>query len=198
MKSNGIRYLRAGAIALAATLMLVRPALADDVKTESAPVADADLRDAVADAVLGYVYYGVFDSVGVGVQDGVVTLQGSVLQPWRKDDIGRLVARVEGVRGVKNELRVQPPSPFDDRLRAQLYRRIYGNGPLERYGSMTNPPVHIVVENGRITLTGVVTSRVDKAVLDSIARGTLSFQVDNQVQVESETPKEPAKAPAKS
>jgi hyperosmotically inducible periplasmic protein len=156
------------------------------------PRSDEEIRDAVSDAVLGYVYYGVFDSVGVGVQDGMVTLQGSVLQPWRKDELERRVARLEGVRAVQDQIRVQPASPFDDRLRRQLYARIYGNGLFERFANLSNPPVHIVVENGNITLTGLVNSRVEKVVLESIARETLAFRVDNQVQIESEIGKEPA------
>jgi len=152
---------------------------------------DPEVQKAVADAILGYVYYGVFDSVGVGVDDGVVTLVGSVYQPWRKDELDGRVARVEGVRGIKNEIRVQPTSIFDDRLRAQLYRRIYGNGLFERYATFVNPPIRIVVENGKVTLTGVVNSKVEQAVLGSIANATLAFSVDNQVQVESEMRKEP-------
>ena len=152
----------------------------------SAERDDEDISQAVADAVLGYVHYGVFDSVGVGVQDGVVTLKGSVLQPYRKQEIERRVARLEGVSQIRNDIRVQPASTFDDRLRLQLYSQIYGRGILQRFGSMTSPPVHIVVENGNVTLTGVVNSRVEKAMLESIARGTLSFRVDNQIEVEGE------------
>jgi hyperosmotically inducible periplasmic protein len=155
-------------------------------------MADADVQQLVGNAILGYEYYGVFDSVGVSVDNGVVTLQGSVLQPWRKDEIARRVSRVEGVREVKDQIRVQPPSPMDDRLRRQLYARIYG-GPLERFAGTLDPPVHIVVENGNITLTGVVNSRVEKVQLESIARGTLAFRVDNQVQVENEIDKEGTK-----
>jgi len=156
------------------------------------PRDDAEIRKAAADAILGYVYYGVFDSVGVGVEDGVVTLQGSVLEPWRKDEIERQVARLDGIRELHSEIRVQPVSGFDDRLRLQLYRRIYGSGLFERYATLVNPPIRIIVENGNITLTGVVNSRVEKAVLGSIARESLAFKVDNQVQVESEIGKEPS------
>jgi osmotically-inducible protein OsmY len=46
------------------------------------------------------------------------------------------------------------------------------------------------VENGNITLTGIVNSPVEKAMLTSIARGLLAFRVENQVQVESEIGKE--------
>lgn len=154
---------------------------------------DDDVRKAVAQAILSDPTYGVFDSVGVGVEAGVVLLQGSVNQPWRKDDLDRRVARVPGVREIKNEIRVQPASFHDDRLRRELYRKIYGDTLFERYRSWPDPPIRIIVENGNVTLTGIVNSRVEQAVLGSIARGTLSFKVDNQVQVESEIPKEAAR-----
>lgn len=154
---------------------------------------DAEVQEAVASAILRDPYYGVFDSVGVAVEDGAVTLVGSVNRPWRKDDLDRRVAKVEGVRELRNEIRVQPVSSFDDRLRLQLYRRIYGSGTFARYASFPDPPVRIVVENGRITLTGIVNSNVERVLLGSIARGTLAFAVDNQVQVESEIRKEPVR-----
>jgi hyperosmotically inducible protein len=196
MTTHDVRRLRrAGGLAVVAALLFVGSARADEgVRAAPAPIADADLQAEVVDAVLGYVHYGVFDSVGVGVENGVVTLTGSVLQPWRKDDIQKRVARLEGVREVKNQIRVQPVSGFDNRLRVQLYRQIYGQGMFERFASMPNPPIHIVVENGNITLTGLVNSRVEKAVLESIARGSLAFKVDNQVQIESEIGKEPKKS----
>jgi hyperosmotically inducible protein len=156
------------------------------IRVVPAEMDDADVSQAVANAVLGYVDYGVFDSVGVGVQNGVVTLQGSVLQPYRKQEIERLVSRLEGVGQIRNDIRVQPASTFDDRLRLQLYNQIYGSGILQRFGSMVSPPVHIVVENGNITLTGVVNSQVEKVKLESVARGLLAFRVDNQIEVEGE------------
>ena len=200
MTTNGVRRLRrTGGLAVVAALLFVGPALADDsARAVAASPTDADIQSDVVDAVLGYVHYGVFDSVGVGVENGVVTLTGSVLQPWHKDDLQKRVAKLEGVREVKNQIRVQPVSIFDDRLRVQLYRQIYGAGMFQRYASFANPPIHILVENGNITLTGLVNSQVEKAVLGSIARGTLAFRVDNQVQIESELNKEPAKKPATS
>jgi osmotically-inducible protein OsmY len=149
------------------------------------PRRDEAIRDAAADAVLGYPYYGVFDSVDLGVENGVAVLSGSVRHPWRKKEIERLAARVDGVREVRNEIRVQPVSFSDDQLRAQLYRRIY-NGPLARFAHTLHPPVRIIVENGNITLTGFVNSRVEKVQLETIARSTLAFGVDNRVQVESD------------
>ena len=155
------------------------------------PFADAKVQAAAIRAVLREPRYGVFDSVGIAVQDGVVLLQGSVRQPWLKDALDGRVAEVAGVRDVKNEIRVAPTSIYDDQLRAQLYRRIYGDDMFVRYSNWAEPPIRIVVENGKVILTGLVNSRVEQVKLGMIARGTLAFGVDNQVEVESERPTEP-------
>jgi osmotically-inducible protein OsmY len=156
------------------------------------PVSDAKVQKAAAEAILREPRYDVFDSVGVAVKDGVVLLEGSVRQPWLKDALDRRVAEVPGVRDIRNEIRVAPASIFDDRLRAQLYRRIYGDDMFVRYSNWASPPIRIVVENGRVTLTGLVNSPVEQVRLGMIARGTLAFKVTNSVEVESERPKEPA------
>ncbi len=162
------------------------------VRPEEA-VSDGQVQARVADAILREPRYGVFDSVGVAVQDGVVVLQGSVNQPWLKDSFDRRVARIDGVRDIKNEIRIAPASGYDDRLRAQLYRRIYGDDMFVRYANWADPPIRIVVENGKVTLTGVVNSRVEQVRLGMIARGTAAFKVTNAVEVESEQTKEPVR-----
>ncbi len=97
------------------------------------------------------------------------------------------------MRDIRNEIRVAPTSIFDDRLRVQLYRRIYGDDMFVRYANWADPPIRIVVENGRVTLTGVVTRPVEQVRLGMIARGTLAFGVNNRVEVDSERPKEPVR-----
>jgi len=155
------------------------------VAQEITPRPDAAIQRDVENAVLGYSRYTVFDAVGVEVQDGNVTLLGSVKEPYRKDDIERRVSKVVGVRALSNEISVQPLSFNDDRLRAELVHRIYGGGVLVN-PSMVNPPVRIVVANGHITLLGYVNSQVERQMVGAIARGTLSFGVDNQLRLESE------------
>jgi osmotically-inducible protein OsmY len=156
---------------------------------------DAEIEKAVAAVILREPYYGVFDSVGIAVDQGAVLLRGSVNRPWLKDALDNQVAQVPGVTQITNEIDIQPTSLFDDRLRTQLYRRIYGNGLFDRYAHLAIPPVRIIVVNGKVTLTGIVNSKVEQAVLGSIANSTLSFKVDNQVQIESEMKKE-KKAPS--
>jgi osmotically-inducible protein OsmY len=151
---------------------------------------DAQLRTAVTDAILRYPRFTIFDAVGFDVTDGVIVLKGSVQQPYRRSDVEARVADVAGVRGIRNEIAVQPVSTFDDRLRWQLARAIYGNDNFSRFAHWPNPPVRILVARGRVTLAGSVASPVDRALVGHIARGVLSFGVDNQVSVERDQ-KEP-------
>jgi len=72
-------------------------------------------------------YGSVFDYVKFTVDpNGTVTLTGEVTQPYMKDDMTLAVRRVEGVEQVDNQIKVLPVSFYDARLRAQLYRSIYG------------------------------------------------------------------------
>lgn len=159
--------------------------------------ADGDIVKDVRGAVLRYAFYTVFDSVEVGVDDGVVFLAGSVYRPNRKQDIESLVSEVRGVREIRNTIKVQPASIFDDRLRRQLYRQIYGSDDFVHYANRANPPIRIVVDRGRVTLTGYVASNVERALVDSIARQTLAFDVKNELKVDGEDTKEPRrKSPA--
>jgi len=156
------------------------------------PRGAGEIREGVRKTILRYVYYGVFDSVELAVSDaGAVRLEGSVQSPRRKSDIERRVAKVPGVRAIENEIRVQSVSFFDDRLRRELVRAIYGDPRFVHYGVRANPPVHIVVERGRVTLTGYVASPVEQAMLGHIARGVLSFGVENRVKVDGDRPEEP-------
>jgi len=150
---------------------------------------DADILKDARNAVLRYPYYSVFDSVDLGVEDGVAMLRGSVRDEMRRRDIEAEVARTPGLRELKNEIKVQSTSFFDDRLRRQIYVAIYG-GVLESFAGLPNAPVRILVENGRVTLTGWVNSSVDRQVLGNLANSTLAFAVDNRIKVDGEPPEQ--------
>lgn len=151
--------------------------------------SDKQLLDAVRDAILRSPQYGVFDSVGADVENGVLLLNGSVRRGYTRNDIVDRVAKVEGLRGLKEQIAVQGVSTFDDRLRRQLYVQIYGER-FTHFANPANPPVRIVVDRGRVTLTGSVPSNVDRVMLGHIARSTSAFRVDNLLQVDSEREKE--------
>jgi hyperosmotically inducible protein len=140
----------------------------------------------VAGQIEQYVRYSVFDDVSIGIDKGVVTLTGKVTMPYKVGDIERRVAKVEGVRQVRNDLQVLPVSFFDDELRYRIARAIYNNPAFWQYASMSNPPIHIVVENGHVTLTGVVQNNVERMLARSLALSFNAFSVDNKLRTDAE------------
>ena len=153
-------------------------------------IKDADVVAGVRRAILGYPRYEIFDYVEFVVNEGAVLLQGSVIHPWKRSDIESSVASVPGVREIRNDIVVQSMSPFDSELRASLARRIYGDPRFVQYAHRAHPPIRILVDRGNVTLAGSVGSPVEKAVLDGIARSTLSFAVENRLHVDGEVPEE--------
>jgi hyperosmotically inducible protein len=148
--------------------------------------SDSDLARAVARQARRYVLYSVFDDVSVGVEDGKVTLTGEVTAGYKAKDLERIAAKVTGVQAVANEIRTLPASSYDDRLRAQIASRLYGDPMFESYALQVPPPIHIVVENGRVTLTGAVGSEVERAMAGFTAREVFGvMSVDNRLKVAS-------------
>ena len=130
-------------------------------------------------------YYGVFDNLAYRVDGSTVTLEGQVSRPTLKSDAEKVVKDIEGVERVVNNIEVLPVSPNDDRLRLALYRAIYGDTQLSRYGLQAIPPIHIIVKNGNVTLEGVVANEGDKNIANVRANGVSGvFSVKNNLRVE--------------
>lgn len=145
---------------------------------------DTQLADKVASAISSYSSFTIFDDVGGSVNQGVVTLTGKVTMPYKKDDVAKRIAKIDGVKSVDNRIDVLPVSIYDNELRASIARAIYRNPSFWNYAMMANPPIHIIVENGRVTLTGVVSSPVDKALAASLASGFGEFGLTNALRTE--------------
>jgi osmotically-inducible protein OsmY len=143
------------------------------------------LKD-VATSVDRYSRFTVFDDISASVKDGVVTLTGKVTMPYKKDEIAARVAKVDGVRSVDDKIAVLPVSLFDDELRIRIARSIYGHSNFWNYAIMPNPPIHIVVEHGRVTLTGVVQSDVDRMLARSLATQFGALSVTNELKTDAE------------
>jgi hyperosmotically inducible protein len=168
---------------VAATMLLVL------LFTASAAFAqdrrDGRLADDIVRAVSTHPQLTIFDDVKALVQDGEVTLTGKVTAEYKKQDVGRIVGRIEGVRKLRNHIGVLPASPFDDELRYRASRAIYTNPAFWSYASMARPPIHVIVENGHVTLTGVVASDVERALARSLATGLGETSVTNELRTES-------------
>lgn len=152
------------------------------------PAARKDLQvfNDISTTVSRYAYFTIFDDVRADVSGGVVTLEGKVTMPYKKDDIAKRVAKVNGVTAVVNEIEVLPVSNWDEQLRYRIARAIYGNPHFWNYGASANPSIHIIVERGRVTLTGVVQSDVDRMLARSLVDQSGVFSVTNQLQTVAE------------
>jgi hyperosmotically inducible protein len=136
--------------------------------------------------VLQYPHFTIFDSVNAAIDNGVVTLTGKVTMPYKSTDLERRVGGIAGVQRVNNQITVLPVSLFDDDLRYRIARAIYGNPAFQHYAWMVNPPIHVIVEHGRVTLEGVVNSNVERALARSIAGNFLAFDVQSELRTEAE------------
>jgi osmotically-inducible protein OsmY len=155
-------------------------------------VAGSNLPDSVLEAKLAKaiaydrVGYGTtpFNAISVQVQDGTATLGGFAYGPVDAASAIALAAYTPGVKNVVNEVRVDPLSPMDDRSRIQLFRTIYGSPTLSKYAMDPAKPIRISVQNGNVTLYGVVDSQMDKDVAGIRANSVPGiFKVTNDLKV---------------
>ena len=181
-----MRLREMGRFLLAATLF-ASAAMASHKPVPTGPVTDDDLAKAVRHEVLMYPRYTLWDDVNFRVSNGSVELTGAVTQPYKKDDLGRLVKGIPGVETVANDLKVLPLSPDDDRLRLQVAHAIFRDPSLSRYAMGAIPSIHIIVDNGHVTLTGVVMNAMDKQIAGMRASSAgLSFgPVQNDLTIEN-------------
>lgn len=163
--------------------------MASDVKPNG-PLNGDEITAKIIHQIRMYPYYSIWDNINVQVREGQVELLGQVSQPFKKADLGRLLQHVPGVTGVNNELQVLPLSPFDDRLRVQVARAVYGDPTLSRYAMGALPSIHVIVDNGHVTLEGVVNNDMEKQVagMRASAAGLSLGQVTNNLRVENPRP----------
>jgi hyperosmotically inducible protein len=134
----------------------------------------------------------VFDNLQYQVNGSEVTLLGQVVNPVTKDDAEKALKGIEGVTKVNDKIEVLPLSPMDAQTRRAEFRAIYGDPQLQRYGMGTMPSIHIIVENGHVTLVGYVDNQGDKNVADIRAKSVPNvFSVTDNLQIRSGRPPDP-------
>ena len=172
-------------IALAAMVLTI-PVITSAAKAQRETKSNQNLIREVRHQLLLLPYYSVFDNLVFKVDGDRVTLEGQVTRPTLKSDAEAAVKSIEAVSGVTNRIEVLPPSPMDDQLRHALYRAIYGDPVLSKYGWSSLASIHIIVKNGRLALEGVVDSEADKNLAGLRANGVPNvFEVKNNLVVSS-------------
>jgi osmotically-inducible protein OsmY len=89
--------------------------------------------------------------IAVAVKDGVVTLSGFVPTYWDKEAAEKAAKRVYGVKGVANDIAVQPLwQRTDPEIALDAVHE------LERHISIPADKIKVTVKNGWVTLEGTV------------------------------------------
>jgi hyperosmotically inducible protein len=156
------------------------------IAVEGKSVPDAELA-AQLDRKLYYdrVGYDVaFNYITASVENGTVTLIGEARTDVARDSALALAYRMPGVKDVFNDVRVDPTSIFDDQIRVKTLRAIYRDPVLSRYAIDPARPIRILVNNGHISLDGVVATQMDKNVAGIRANQVFgAFSVKNNLEL---------------
>ncbi len=165
------------------------------------PEGEAQIAKQVRHNLLMLPYYSIFDDLAFKLNGGVVTLEGACPPepPWNiKKAAEQAVKKVPGVTQIVNNIKELPLSPMDWQIRRAVARAIYGSADIGmRYGYQALPSIHIIVENGHVTLEGVVDNQFDDTLIRTKANSVpYVFSVTDNLRIvnESENKKEKKKA----
>lgn len=94
----------------------------------------------------------LYKNVTVEVEDGIVTLGGSVEVDSTRRNLAVRIRHIDHVGGVENQLVLSPPAPPDNILYGEVQRRLLDAG----YNDIT-----IQVHEGAVVLKGIVRTQKD-------------------------------------
>jgi len=148
------------AVAIAALAMLFVGIQGASAATTNSNDQQA-LSKNVRHALVTIPWLGVFDNLQYTINGTQVVLSGQVVQPVTKHDADSAVKHVRGVTQVLDNITVLPLSGFDNQIRRAEYRAIFSDSSLSRYSLGPVPSIHIIVNNGHVTLEGAVMNQMD-------------------------------------
>jgi osmotically-inducible protein OsmY len=160
----------------------------DEIEVAGPTVPDQELQQKLVEKLqydrVGYEGGNMFNAISVSVQNGVVTLGGHARTYPDRDSALGLVSTYPGVKGVNDEVEVDPTSLMDDQTRVAVARAVYGDAALNKYAINPAKPIRISVQNGHVALYGVVDSKSDRDIAGIRANGVPGvFSVQNNLIV---------------
>jgi hyperosmotically inducible protein len=143
------------------------------------------LKKKVYERLVTIPWYSVFDNLDYKIQGTKVTLLGQVVFPLSHSSVEGYVKGIAGVTRIVNHIQNLPVSPYNAQIRWAEYRALFFEGsPLFHYSLGVTPRIHIIVNNGRVTLVGVVDSKADREFAGMRARTVPDvFKVVNDLRV---------------
>ncbi len=97
------------------------------------------------------------------VMDGWVTLEGQVSTGFQREEVGRCVEGLAGVRGVRNDVVVSPEAVDAAHVRSAILQA------LARQTEREVKRIDVQVEDGVVTLSGAVRSWSEKLAIERLA-----------------------------
>jgi osmotically-inducible protein OsmY len=127
-------------------------------------ITDKELGEFIAKAIMRDERLS-FQPIELSVENGIVTLTGSVQTYRRKLAAQELVSSFEGCRDVVNQLVVKCPHIMSDQEIANNVR-----SALDSHADITKETIVVSVERGIVSLSGSVGSQWERIVAEDVAR----------------------------
>jgi osmotically-inducible protein OsmY len=147
--------------------------VANDIEIRPSWIArrsEADIAEAVRHALEGDASVAQRAILSTVCDAGHVTLTGAVATLQQRDDAERVVANLDGVRLVTNQITVDAPGVAPGELRSSI------RAALERHVAREADRIAIDVEGQTVVLSGRVASWRERQAVIGAARGTPGVQ----------------------
>ena len=117
------------------------------------------------------------DRVTVAVKDGWISIAGTLDWQYQRDAAARAVRELTGVKGVTNDIRLQPQVRTTD-VRAQI------EAAFTRSAEIDARRVNVTAQDGAVVLTGSVRSWVERQEAERAAWAAPGVrQVDDRITI---------------
>ena len=141
---------------------------------------DEDLSDLIKDAIRRdeRVY---LQPIDVSVDDGIVTLTGTVCSHRRKEVAYEIASSFEGCRDVVNKLMVDPETTLPDK---EVVKKVVSS--LNANADIIEGTINVAVTEGVASLSGTIKSECERLVAEDVARSVRGVRdVENMLIVDS-------------
>ena len=119
------------------------------------------------------------EQIRVKVENGIVTLEGSVDALWKKFHIEEVVSQLSGVTAIDNQLVGVPTKDTSDEMIAEWVVNALNRNP-----SLNSQPIEVRVVNGVVRLAGVVPNWPARQTAIDVALHTFgALGVDDQLKI---------------
>lgn len=118
------------------------------------------------------------NQIDVATNEGITTLTGTVNSILGKERAAKVAMATKGVKGVINNIEVNPPYISDEELREDIENALQDDPATEVY------EVNVVVEDGAVTLGGNVDSWQEKQLSAYVAKDVKGVKsIENHIDV---------------